>query len=303
MIHTQTVLPYTREPLYHVGISTGKDSSALLLWVIHKSGIPHDRIRVTFCDTGNEDPLTYQHLELLRERVVDPAGIVGSIETLIPPLQFFDLAFHKGRFPSRVAQFCTQFLKIEPTRAWISEQWKNGEDVVLLNGKRVKESGERARKMASQPERGFSDFWGCEEWQAIRSWTFDDVVAIHREFGIPLNPLYALGASRVGCWPCINCGKHEIRLVAKHRPEKIDQIEAEEKRHHAAGRISTFFHGRTTPRQFHDTAYVDNEGRTWGTASIRAVVKWAHTKRGAKEPIDETEAQPTACFNKYLSCE
>jgi len=303
MIHTQTVFPYTREPLYNVGISTGKDSAAALLWALFKSGLPRNRLRITFSDTGNEDALTYQHLEVLRQ-VVEAAGVPFGIETLIPPLQFFDLCFKKGRFPSRVAQFCSIELKIEPLKRWVERQWAAGEDVVLINGKRIDESDERGRKMADQPTRGFSDFWGCEEWTPLRDWTLADVLAIHREYNVPLNPLYALGARRVGCWPCINCGKEEIRLVANTRPEKIDAIEAEEKRHAANGRISTFFHAKTATARFRDLTYTDSDGKLWGTASIRSVVEWAHTKRGGKERMSEAELNASpACHVGYLSCE
>lgn len=299
----QSALPSLGDPLFHVGISTGKDSTAAMLWALFKSGIPRDRIRVTFSDTGNEDPLTYQHLEILRE-IVEAAGVVGGIETLIPPLQFFDLAFKKGRFPSRVAQFCSIDLKIEPLRVWLRKKWAEGFDVVLINGKRSSESGEREKAMRGVPERYFSDFWGAEEWTPIRSWSFDDVVAIHREFGVPMHPLYAMGASRVGCWPCINCGKKEIRLVAKHRPEKIEQIANEEKRHHTElGRISTFFHGKTAPERFHDLVYTDANGKKWGTSSIRSIVNWAHTKRGAKEKLPDDHEDAIACSSKYLACE
>lgn len=302
-MNNQTIFPYERPPLYHLGCSTGKDSSALLLWALFESGLPRDRLRVTFCDTGNEDPITYAHLELLRE-IVEREGIIGGLETLIPPLQFFDLAFGKGRFPSRKAQFCTIDLKIEPTKVWVRQQWAKGEDVVLLNGKRAGETNERAIAMRGVPERYFSDYWGCEEWTPIREWTFDDVVAIHKKYGVPLNPLYAMGASRVGCWPCVNCGKTEIRIVAAHRPEKIDQIAAEELRHEQKlGRVSTFFHGKTTTKNFHDKTYTDSDGKVWGTASIRSVVKWAHTKRGGKEPIDPADAAPVVCHSKYLACE
>lgn len=55
--------------LYHVGCSGGKDSSAVLIWAALESDIPRENLRATFCDTGNEDILTYQHLDLLRERV------------------------------------------------------------------------------------------------------------------------------------------------------------------------------------------------------------------------------------------
>jgi 3'-phosphoadenosine 5'-phosphosulfate sulfotransferase (PAPS reductase)/FAD synthetase len=287
--------------IYHVGVSGGKDSTALLLWILFESGIPRHLIRVTFCDTGNEDELTYAHLRLIHRVLLAPLGI--ALETLMPERDFFALALWKKRFPARVAQFCTIDLKIEPTRVWLRERWAEGFETVLLNGKRVGESAERARTMADQPERGFSDYWGCEEWMPLRSWTLDDVFAIHRKYDFPLNPLYALGASRVGCWPCINCGKREIRLVAKHRPEKIALIAAVEQRFKTElGRTSTFFHGRTAPKQFRTESYTDCEGREWPTAPIAQIVKWAHTKRGGKEPLTEADA-PTACFSKYHACE
>ncbi len=301
MNHTQTVLPYTRDPIYHVGTSSGKDSVGTMLWALHRSGLPRHRLRFTFCDTGNEDPLTYAHILWLQAYV---AQFGLTIETLHPQRPFFELAFFNGRFPARVAQFCTKELKIEPTRAWLRDQWTKGEDVVLINGKRLGESAERSRTMADQPERGFSDFWGCEEWTPLRDWSLEDVMNIHREFKVPLNPLYALGAHRVGCWPCINCGKPEIRLVAKHRPEKIDQIEAEEKRFQSVGRVCTFFDGKTTTARFKDLTYRDSEGRDWPTASIRKVVEWAHTKHGGKVNLTTEElAAPVVCSVKYLACE
>lgn len=249
--------------IYHIGISGGKDSTALLLWAIHKSGIPRETIRVTFCDTGNEDPITYQHLDLLRDRVIEPAGIVEGLETLIPPLQFFPLALKKKRFPSRKAQFCTIELKIEPTKRWLRERWDEGHETIILNGKRCGESNARKKSMKDKPIRGFSDYWGCEEWMPIADWKLEDVFAIHREFGIPLNPLYDLGAHRVGCWPCINCGKHEIRLVSKQRPEKIEQIAEWEKKVASvrAGGDATFFPARTAVAQYRTGTYTRKDGK------------------------------------------
>lgn len=245
--------------IYHVGVSGGKDSTALLLWMLFESGIPHAQIRVTFSDTGNEDRLTYAHLRLIAVRLLEPFGI--KLEILRPKRNFFELALWKKRFPARVAQFCTIELKIEPLRAWLRARWAEGIETVILNGKRVGESAERALKMKDQPERGFSDYWGCEEWMPLREWTFADVVAIHKKHDFPLNHLYELGASRVGCWPCINCGKKEIRLVAKHRPEKIKFIAAIEQRFKdEIGRACTFFHAKTAPKQYRTEIYTDSDG-------------------------------------------
>jgi 3'-phosphoadenosine 5'-phosphosulfate sulfotransferase (PAPS reductase)/FAD synthetase len=292
-----------RKMIYHVGVSGGKDSSALLLWAIHESGIPRESLRVTFCDTGNEDTLTYDHIELLRKIAIE-AGVPGGIETLTPPLQFFDLALKKRRFPSRKAQFCTIELKIRPTKDWLRRQWDAGFDVEILNGKRIGESAERARSMKDKPERAFSDYWGCVEWSPLRDWSIDDVLAIHRRHKVPLNPLYALGAKRVGCWPCINCGKLGIRLVAKHRPEKIDYIAAQERRHQDEnGRFSTFFPAQATTPNFHDVTYVRaKDGKEFGAASIRKVVEWAQTERGGRQLRLELD-EPKACFIGYMACE
>ncbi len=289
--------------LHHLGVSGGKDSTALLLWAIHESGLPRDSLRATFCDTGNEDPLTYAHIALL-EKVAEDAGIPGGLETIIPPLHFFELALKKKRFPSRKAQFCTIELKIEPTRRWLSDRWAEGHEVVILNGKRVAESKERKRTMKNQPVRGFSDYWGCEEWMPLREWSLAEVLAIHERHSVPLNPLYALGARRVGCWPCINCGKLEIRLVSKHRPEKIDFIAAQEERHHEVnGRFSTFFPAKATTTNFHDRIYIrKKDGKEFGAASIRQVVEWSKTEHGGKQlRLDYDE--PKACFIGYHACE
>lgn len=298
-----STLDYGVKPIFHFGVSSGKDSTALLLWGIHKSGIPHDQIRVTFADTGNEDPLTYEHLRKIHREIITPAGIPGGLETIFPRLDFFELAFSKNRFPARVEQFCTTELKIEPLREWIREQWAAGFEVIVLNGKRVGESNERKKKMRDQPERGFSDYWGCEEWMPLRHWTLDDVLAIHKEFNFPLNPLYAMGAHRVGCWPCINCGKREIRLVAKHRPEKIELIAQWEKKFETMkNRVCTFFHAKTTTKKFKTKTYINADGVHWPTAPIEEVVKWAHTARGGNTPhVDKDE--PKACFANHLACE
>lgn len=293
----------SRGLIYHVGISGGKDSTALLLWILFESGIPKHMIRVTFSDTGNEDELTYAHLRLIQKVLLAPFGI--ALETLYPKRDFFALALWEKRFPARVAQFCTIELKIEPLRVWLREQWSQGIETVILNGKRVGESAERAQTMKEQPERGFSDYWGCEEWMPLREWTTEEVFAIHKKHRFPLNPLYSLGAHRVGCWPCVNCGKTEIRLVAKHRPEKIALIESVEAKFKAEiGRVCTFFHAKTAPKQYRTETYTDCDGKEWKTSPIAQIVKWAHTKRGGKEPIEpDWDAPGSACHSKHLACE
>lgn len=290
--------------LHHIGLSGGKDSTALALWAIFRSGILRESLRFTFCDTGNEDPVTYAHLDLIEETVLLANGVQTGLETIIPPLQFFDLALKKHRFPSRRAQFCTTELKIAPTKRWIADRWKEGHEVIILNGKRRGESNERKRAMKGKSDRGFSDYWGCEEWMPLIDWTLEDIFSIHREHGIPLNPLYALGARRVGCWPCINCGKLEIRLVAKHRPEKIEEISRQENRHmEVHGRFSTFFSAKTATKQYRTISCIRaKDGKQTPAAPIHEIIRWANTERGGKQLRLELE-EPKACFLNYHACE
>lgn len=291
--------------IHHIGCSGGKDSTALLLWAIHESGLPRDSLRLTFCDTKNEDRLTYEHLDLLRKAIVESAGIVGGLEVLEPERGFFELALWKHRFPSRKAQFCTQHLKLYPSKKWVEDRQREGFTVVVLNGKRTAESLERGRAMRDKPERGWSDFWGCEEWSPLASWSIQDVLAIHKRYGVPLNKLYSLGAQRVGCFPCINCGKREIRMVAKLRPEKIDQIEEWENRiEETYGRPSTFFASKVATVPFRVKKAIAADGRTHWLAPIRQVVAWAHTERGGRKlslPFEEPELK--ACWMNYVACE
>lgn len=289
--------------LYHLGLSGGKDSSGLLLFAVHESNLPREALRVTFCDTGNEDKLTYEHLDLLRNKVIIPAGITGGLEVLRAERTFFELALHKHRFPARKAQFCTHYLKLYPTQDWLKRQWDLGHEVTMMNGKRTAESEQRKRLMQDKPARAFSDFWGCEEWAPLKDWTIEDIAAIHNRYGIPLNPLYALGAHRVGCWPCINCGKTEIRLVAKHRPEKIKQIAEWEARITANSKHpATFFHFKTATMPFRTLKFVGDDGIVTPVAPIEKIVEWAHTERGGKQQRLDLD-EPKACWMNYGACE
>ena len=60
-----------------------------------------------------------------------------------------------------------------------------------------------------------------EQWRPLVEWTIADVVAIHQRHGLAMNPLYRLGAERVGCWPCIYARKSDIRLIAEVDPTRI----------------------------------------------------------------------------------
>lgn len=198
-------------------ISGGKDSAALSLWLT-ENGVPHRRV---FMDTGWEHEATYEYLR-------GPlTTALGPIEEIRGPRQMEELVIAKGMFPSRLRRFCTQELKVVPMQRYIrSLQDAGSGDLVNAVGIRHEESASRA----TLAEWEWSDGFDCEVWRPLIRWTEEDVISIHKRHGLRPNPLYLLGASRVGCWPCIYARKSEIRLLSdidSSRVERIRRLEAQ----------------------------------------------------------------------------
>jgi 3'-phosphoadenosine 5'-phosphosulfate sulfotransferase (PAPS reductase)/FAD synthetase len=276
--------------LYHVGVSSGKDSSAALIWMTRCSGIPVDRIVASFCDTGNEHDWTIEHIDLL-SRTVHP------ITTIYPKLSYFDLALKKRRFPGAKSRFCTEELKIFPSQDFINGLKKQGVPVVAVSGNRSEESETRR----TQLEWDYNGTLLCYQWRPLIRWTLAEVFAFHEIHGVPLNPLYAAGAERVGCWPCIMCRKKEVRIIAQKFPERIDQIRAAELNMKAVnGRFSSFFPNDKTPLRFRSRDYTGADGREHKVCTIDDVVRWSLTgKRAQGQWDDEPEIEPVSCNSGF----
>lgn len=304
--------------IYHVGISGGKDSTACLLWLVYESGWPTDRIVATFCETDNEDPLTYAYLEMLSE-------MVHPIKTIIPirfnnhhfpqGLGFYELAKQKKRFPSRKARFCTQWLKVIPSREYVLSLLQQGKKVLLVNGVR-KEEGDAANGRGELSQFDWAEDYGCYIYRPVYHWSLDEVweqhrkwldlekvldlircdptmasdkkdklIAKKRQHKIPRNPLYDMGAVRVGCFPCINSRKAEIRAMDYYRPERIDFIEEKEVEvgEFRGDDIPTFFARNTVPRSHRTKQITTQVGERMKVATIRDVVQWSKTAYGGKQ--------------------
>lgn len=282
--------------VYHVGISGGKDSTAVLLWLVNESGIDRTAIRVSFCDTDNEHEWTYAHVRMLSEKVF-------PVEWLKPELGFYELARHKSRFPSVKTRFCTQHLKLFPTQDYIKRLMGDGYGVIAISGTRADESPARAKL----PEREWSDFFACDLWRPLLHWTVDDVWAIHQKYGIPRNPLYDWGAARVGCFPCIMSRKHEIREIARSFPERISRIRQAELEMPNGSGFSSFFARKYVPEKFRSREIETAGGERVRVPTIDDVVTWSQTRQGGREyetgPQMDMGFDIPTCWNKYGACE
>lgn len=286
-------------------ISGGKDSAAMSLY-LRELGIDHELV---FMDTGWEHPDTYAYL-----RYILP-NVLGPIRWLRAPRQMEELIIHKGMFPSRIRRFCTDELKVKPLQKHLRACMDDGHDVLNVVGIRAEESDARSRL----PEWEWQEGFDCEVWRPILRWTLDDVIAIHRRHNLTPNPLYLRGVKRVGCWPCINCSKSEIRFMAESDPHRVVRLRVLEnhagdvarnrhddrmKTHRSAltrwrsmtidEKINMRAEGgrpKAGPGPFHRPAWFQcptgektAEGKRSGACwPIDKVVEWSKTIRGGKE--------------------
>ncbi len=278
---------FTSDTIFHVGVSGGKDSVGALLWMIHESGVPKSQIVASFCDIGNDHEWTIAHVKLISETV-------HPIETIRPEMDFFELALHKRRFPSTKVRFCTEHLKIFPTQDHIQSLKLGGFKVIAISGTRAEESEDRSELS----EWDYSPDLFCYHWRPLIKWTVKEVYAIHEKYGVPLNPLYAIGAQRVGCWPCIMSRKSEIRIIALKFPERITEIRnAELEFEKRYGRFSSFFPIGAVPDRFCSReAWSKKKGKMVKFPTIDDVVRWSMSGEGAKGSyLDDAPVKEKAC--------
>lgn len=303
-----------------VNVSGGKDSTAVYLLAI-ESGRP---FRAVFADTGNEHETVYEYIARLPERTGGPAietvradftrqlaqhrayilehwpkqgiaeDIVREAAALHEPTgnPYLDLCISKGRFPSRMAQFCTGELKELPVIQQVVLPMLRSGPVLQWLGIRADESARRAL----QPRFNRHES-GCYLWRPILRWNVEDVWRQHARHGLQRNPLYDLGMGRVGCMPCINCRKDELRTIAERFPEHIDRIDRWEAVVAAANkrRSATFFAALTDPTDS------DRPGQYSG---IRTLVEWAQTSRGGRQfAMFFGEQAGSGCTSDLALCE
>lgn len=240
---------------------------------LRELGIEHERV---FMDTGWEHPATYEYLRGPLTRTLGPIKEIRGAET------FTQLVDRKGLFPSRVMRFCTEELKVKPMQGYLSKLSDVSE---IINCVGIRRAESKARSEMAEWE--WSDGFDCEVWRPLVTWTQDDVVAIHRRHSLDLNPLYAMGATRVGCWPCIHARKSELALIAKLDPERIRLIAEQEARLNDAGlRRDT-----EKPRPFVERSLFSYHGGDdkHYPLPIYQAVSWAQSKRGEFQPAGAAE--------------
>lgn len=196
----------TRKPRHVLGISGGKDSAALAIYM--RDRIPD--MEYFFCDTQKELPETYDFLTRLEAYLGKPIARLNSQKG-------FDhwLKVYGGYLPSTQMRWCTRQLKIRPFEEWIGE-----DETLSYVGIRADEprTGYVSTKDNITPVFPFKDDGIVK----------DDVVRILEESGVGL-PTYYSWRSRSGCYFCFFQRKMEWLGLKENHPDLFERAKAYEK--------------------------------------------------------------------------
>lgn len=289
-----------------VCFSGGKDSTALILWA--KDNLPE--FTAVFCDTGWEHPLTIAYIakinaELLNGELVTLRSVEhGPPKHPVAPLRkdhtardayrwryvservamrtknagMRNLVQIKKRVPSVKARFCTSELKVLPMIEWLKTQ---NDEMTIYQGIRADESENRSKMSQTQ----WSDDYDAMIERPLISWNAAQCFALMAEKGVKPNPLYLLGAGRVGCFPCVMVNQRELKALMKSLPEIKGAI-AER----------SFFPPNYIPSRFH-TGHDPKSGKSF--PKCKDVFRYI-------EKVDEDQLPmfaPRSCMSVYNLCE
>lgn len=267
-----------------VGVSGGKDSTAVCLDLFEKGYSKSDFTRI-FCNTGWEHKTTYEYLDELEKTIGPIIRLTPKIKVKDEHKEYIDyfetkLGFESPMirriflyytFPSRLVKYCTKEFKINP----IKEYYDGLDcDYVNLVGIRKEESIRRSKMI----EWEYNDFFDCWVHRPIIDWTEKQVINIHHRFNLIPNRLYLQNSNRVGCYPCINSNKRELKYLDDKRIDIIRELEQIindlRKKEKEKDNFITFFQSK-----YRNISKIDD------------VIHWSKTSRGGKqlELFDTTE--------------
>ncbi len=242
-----TNLPTDDSTRHVLGISGGKDSAALAIYIKECYPEVHEKVEYFFTDTGAELKEVYEFLDKLE-------AYLGKEIVRLSSGKDFDhwLKLHNEYLPSPQQRWCTRVMKIKPFEAFVGD-----DPVISYIGIRADENREGyiSRKETIKPIFPFI------EDGLIRDDIFqmlEDTVGI---------PEYYQWRSRSGCYFCFFQRQDEWLGLKRNHPELFEKAKAFEKR----------------KREKYDWAdgkqEIEGHGYTWSSqGSIDELVERAETR-------------------------
>lgn len=196
-----------------VPLSGGKDSQACLKIALTR--FKKSEILGLFCDTKFEHPKTYEHIKFISKYYDIKVKTINAGNVIDKVLRY-------KMFPVGGARFCTDELKIIPSKKYYKELAELQGGFVVYYGMRFDESKEREKRYHGKldeelymPHEVLSKYpkylgkLGVRFQLPILSWSESEVIGF---LDGKQNPLYLDGFDRVGCFPCLASGdKNKIK--------------------------------------------------------------------------------------------
>lgn len=277
-----------------VCFSGGKDSTALILWA--KENL--EEFTTVYCDTGWENPITYAYVEQINQTLLDGKLVTLRSETY--PGGFVQLAIDRKGIPSTKRRFCTSELKVYPLHKYFVSM---DDEVTSYQGIRADES--KSRSVMRETE-WLNDAGGYWIKRPLLRWTAEQCFAMMAKHDVKPNPLYLMGSSRVGCWPCIMTGLGELKRILASSPELKQRLIDLEKTVTTANPVgekrkwpSTFFKSGTIPARFCSIHGFNKKGVWTSVPTAEDVFRYVESTDEDQLPMFEARS----CMSVYNLCE
>ncbi|NEP20347.1 MAG: phosphoadenosine phosphosulfate reductase family protein [Leptolyngbya sp. SIO4C1] len=195
-----------------MGLSGGKDSTALAVFLRRHPDYADLEVEYFFCDTHKELPETYEYLDRIEARL-------GIKIIRLEPDRGFDhwLDVYGGVLPSPKMRWCTKQMKIIPLEKYIGD-----DEAVSYIGIRADEN--RDGYISKKPN--IKPVFPFKEHGLVKA----DIFRLLEESGIGL-PDYYRWRSRSGCFFCFFQRKYEWVMLAEEHPDLFAEAVRYEQEH------------------------------------------------------------------------
>lgn len=203
---------YVNEPEYRhvVGISGGKDSAALAIYIKDRYPAIHKKVEYFFSDTGSELKEIYEFLDKLESYLGKEIVRLSSGR----PFEHW-LKLHNEYLPSPQQRWCTRTMKIEPFEKFVGD-----DSVISYVGIRADENREG---YLSHRETIKAVFPFIEDG-LVREDIFQ---VLEQSIGVPE---YYKWRSRSGCYFCFFQRQDEWLGLKRNHPDLFEKAKAFEER-------------------------------------------------------------------------
>lgn len=219
-------------PRHILGLSGGKDSTALAIWLKMTRPKIFEKLEFYFTDTGTELEELYTYLDELEEYLGKPIYRINAVvkedkklgfkatngkDDLIP---FDDLLYNKfnGFLPSPFARWCTRYLKIDPMEKWI-----DGDHCISYIGIRADEPQREGYKNHRN-----SNITPCYPFREDNLTLNDIYNILEKSVGLP--PYYKW-RTRSGCFFCFYQRRVEYAILYFLYPNLFEESKKYETEH------------------------------------------------------------------------